>query len=162
MSAEFIAELLTFVVMVVVIGKFGWPPIKAAAEKQQDHIAAALDLSEQTRAEVATALAESQQQLDEARSRADEINVQAKKVAADEAEDIRVKADREVESFLAQAKTQIAAERDRAIQELRRETGYLVVETAGRALTKALTDKGHRVLIDEGVGKLARSGVDRN
>ncbi len=162
MNAEFLAEFVTFLVMLALIVVYGWPRIRKVAQAEQDKITAQLAEAEKSKLEIAASLAESQKQLDEAKGRAEEIIVRARKAAEEEGAEIRARGQAESAAFLVAAKSQMDSERDRAINELRREFGDLVVDAAGKALSSALTEKGHAHLVEETVAKIGTSPAERN
>ena len=158
----YLAEVITFVLMLAIIVRWIWPRIARMAEAQQDRVAARLTEAEKAKTEAEAQLARSEEQLAEARTQARQIMARAEKAAEQDLAEAREAAKRESESFLIQAKAQIAAERDRAIQDLRHEMGEQVVRVAAEALREGITPQGHAHLIAETLAKVGPSDPGRN
>ena len=76
--AEFIPMLVAFIVLVVVLAKFGWPKFDAMLQRREDTIKDALEKSEQDRIESERILQEYKKQLEDAKSQASQIVAEAK------------------------------------------------------------------------------------
>ena len=161
-DAAYIAEVITFVLMLLIIIRWIWPRIARMAEQQQDRVAARLTEAEKARSEAEAQLARSEAQLAEARKQAQDILSRATTTAEQDLADAREAAKRESEAFLIQAKAQIAAERDRAIQDLRHEAADDVVRVAAAALRDGITPQGHAHLIAETLASVGPTDTARN
>jgi len=153
-NGTFIIEVVAFIVMLLVLAKYAYPPIIRAAESRQKQIEDTLKEAERARAEVKSALATAQGQIDEAKDQAREVVARAQHEAKAQAEEFREKGRHEAETVLERARGEIAAERDRAIRDLRAETGAIAIEAASRILGQAIDAKAHQRLIDETMEKV--------
>lgn len=153
-NGTFIIEVAAFVLMILVLAKYAYPPIMRAAEARQKQIEDTLKEAERTRQEVNTALKTAQASIDEAKSQAREVISRAQHEAKAQAEELRARGRREAEAQLERAREEIGAERDRAIRDLRAETGTLAIEVASRVLGQSIDPGTHRRLIDETLDKV--------
>jgi F-type H+-transporting ATPase subunit b len=60
----------------------------------------------------------------------------------------------DADAYTARVREEIAAERDRALRELRAHVGALVVAAAGRVLGESVDADAHRRLIDSSVAQI--------
>ena len=148
-NGTFYVEVLAFLVMIAVLGKWAYPWIMQKAEERQNQIESALKQAEQARQDAQTARESVQKQLDESREQAREILNRAHRDAVVEVEELRAKARDEAKAASERAQNEIAAEKERAMRELRKETGALVVAAAGKVLGQAIDEKVDQRLIEE-------------
>jgi F-type H+-transporting ATPase subunit b len=153
-NATFVVEVIAFVAMLLVLRRWVYPRIMAAAENRQNQIAAALEEAERNRRDAAAALEEVAKEIADARAQARDILDRAHKAAVLETEEIVRKARQDSEALLQRARTEIAAERDRAIQEIRAQVGTLVVSAAGKVLGQAIDLSTHSRLIEESLAQV--------
>jgi F-type H+-transporting ATPase subunit b len=156
-NVTFVVELIAFVALLLVLRRWAYPRIMAAAEARQNRIAQALEEAERSRQEAAAAREDIAAQLEEARTRAREIIAQAHKAAIAETEELVRKGRREAEALIERARSEIAAERDKAIQDIRAEVGTLVVLAASKVLGEAIDRKAHARLIEESLAEVDSS-----
>jgi F-type H+-transporting ATPase subunit b len=160
-NGTLIAEVLAFIVLVLILAKWVYPPIIRIATEREGKIAAGVRAAEEAEKRLASVQEQVAETLDEARDRARDIVARAHREAVVEAEDVRVKARADAEALVQRAQSDIGAERDRAIQELRNEVGTLVVDTASKLIGESLDAKGHQRLIDDALDKVG-DGQRRN
>jgi F-type H+-transporting ATPase subunit b len=153
-NVTFVVEVIAFVAMLLILGRWVYPRIMAAAEARQDQIARALTEAERSRQEAAAALEAVSKQIEEARAQAREILDRAHKAAVAETEELVKKGRRDAEAQIQRARSEIATERDKAIQEIRAQVGTLVVAAASKVLGEAIDRRTHARLIDESLAQV--------
>ena len=158
-NGTFIAEVIAFILMIIVLGRYAYPRIMKAATAREAVIEEGLRKAEEADRRLASVNAEVEQKLEESREQAREIIARAHRDAIGEAEEVRIRARAEAEARLERAQAEIQAERDRAIQELRTQVSTLVVDAAGRVIGETLDPAKHQRLIDESLAKVG-SGAD--
>jgi len=161
-NGTFLVEVLAFLLMLAVMAKWVFPPVMAAAEARQNQIEETLKTAERTRDETTTALAEAKQELDAARLQAREVIDRAKRETAIEVDELRRKTQLDAQEQLQRAREEITAERDRVMQDLRREVGALVVAAAGHVLGESIDAAAHQRLIDESLAKVTATEGNHN
>ncbi len=158
-NATLIVEIVAFLAVLGVIGKYVLPVLNKALEERQEQIRGALEAAETARAEAAEAEAERQQTLDEARRQARDIVTQANKAAERVAAQAEERGRIEYERLVARADAEIAGARQRAVDEVSSKVGALVISVARQVIAREIDESSHRALIDEAVAAL-RGSVD--
>ncbi len=139
--------LLIFVVLFFVLKKYAWPPIVAATEERERKIAHQLEQAERMNAESQAALEEHKKLLAGAKDQASALMSEAKIVAEKEREGLLAKTRQDQEQMLDRAKREIAAEREKAIAELRQAAVDLSLAAASRLIDSNLDDAANRKLV---------------
>ena len=114
---EFIPMLVCFIILVVVLGKLGWPKFAGMLEKRERTIKESLEKSEAARIESERLLEEYKRQLEEAKSQAAQIVADAKKTGEAVKADMTEKAQAESAAMIEKARAAIEAEKKAAISE---------------------------------------------
>ena len=145
---EFIPMLVAFIILWIVLAKFGWPVFDRMLEKRSNTIKEALEKSENARVESERVLAEYQKQLDEAKAQSAKIVADAKVTAEAVKADITAKAQAEAAAMVDKAREAIEAEKKAAIAELQGSVADLSISVAGRLIGEDLNDEQHRKIIE--------------
>ena len=145
---EFIPMLIAFVVIAIILAKFGWPMFEGMLEKREKTIAEALQKSEEARIESERVLAEYQTQLAEAKSQAAKIVADAKETAEAVRADITKQAQEESAAMIEKARIAIEAEKQTVMNDLRNSVADLSVDVASRLVANDLNDDEHRKIIE--------------
>ena len=145
---ETLPMLVAFIVLVIILWKFGWPMFEAMLEKREKTIAEALQKSEEARIESERVLAEYQQQLADAKTQAAKIVADAKETAEAVRADITKQAQEESAAMIEKARVAIEAEKQTAMNELRNSVADLSVDVASRLVANDLNDDEHRAIIE--------------
>jgi F-type H+-transporting ATPase subunit b len=151
----FLAQVISFIIVAVVLRAFAYKPILAVLQRRRDQIAQAqlnaekiaeqLAEAERRHAEIlAKANAEAQKMIDEARASASVVAERKQQEAIAAAEQI-----------VAKAHQASALEHERTMTQLKRELGRLVVDTTAKVTGKVLTSEDQRRLQEEASRQLA-------
>jgi F-type H+-transporting ATPase subunit b len=147
-NGTFIVELLTFLLILFLLGKYVVPIINKAMTQRQETIHRQLTEAEEAKARLEAAEAELREQIASARADAARQREEAREQGAQILADLRAHALVEAERITKAAHQQIEAERARTIAALRAEVGTLAIELAGRVVGESLADEArqHRVV----------------
>lgn len=145
---EFIPMLVCFIILVLILAKFGWPAFSAMLDKRADTIKDSLEKSEEARIESERMLEEYKQQLAEAKAQSAQIVADAKKTGEAVKADITEKAQQEAISMIEKAKAAIDAEKKVAIAELQGSVADTSIAVAARLIGSDLNDDEHRAIIE--------------
>lgn len=154
-NGTLIAEVIGFIVMVLILARYVYPPIIRAATEREKKIADGVRAAEDAEKRLAEVQEQVARTLAEARDQGREIIARTHRDAIAEAEEVRTKARGDAEALLQRAQSEIGGERDRAIQELRAEVADLVVEASSRLLGETIDRRAHQRLIDESLAKFS-------
>ena len=145
---ETIPMLIAFIILVIILAKFGWPMFEGMLEKRERTIAEALQKSEEARIEAERTLEEYKTQLADAKSQSAQIIADAKETGEAVRADITKQAQEEAASMIEKAKAAIEAEKQAAMNELRTSVADLSVDVASRLVANDLNDDEHRKIIE--------------
>ena len=151
--SEFIPMLVAFIILWIVLAKFGWPVFDKMLEKRANTIRDDLKNAEEARQESERVLAEYQQQLAEAKVQASKIVADAKKAGEDVKADITAKAQAEAAGMIEKAHAAIEAEKKAAIADLQGSVADLSINVAAKLIGNDLTDDEHRKMIERYVAE---------
>lgn len=150
---EFIPMLVAFIILWVVLAKFGWPMFNGMLEKRETTIKESLEKSEAARIEGERVLEEYKQQLAEAKTQAAQIVADAKATGEAAKADITAKAQEEATAMIAKAKQAIEAEKKAAIAELQSSVADTSIAVASRLIGSDLSDDEHRKIVERYVNE---------
>ena len=156
-NGTLIVEIVAFLIVLFVIGKYVLPPLNRTLEERQQQIRASLAQAEEARAEADETRAQRQQILDEARQQAREVVAQANATAERLRTEAVDRAQQEHDRILAAAEDEIAAARRRAVEEVSAQLGALAMAVARQVVGREVDASAHRALIDEAVAALQAS-----
>jgi F-type H+-transporting ATPase subunit b len=147
--AEFIPAVISFVIVFVVLSKFGWPAISDMLDKRADTIREGLERAEAAKIEAERLLEEYKQTMADARKEAGSILQQAKQAAEATRTEGVAKTQAEIDEMLAKARESIEGERRAAIASLQASVAELSVAVAGKLIGSELSPEAHRDVIEK-------------
>src|SRR5829696_5610453 len=147
-------EIVTFVILLFLLYRYVYPPIRDQIQRRQSEIEQAIDEAQKTRAEARELLAEYRRQIEEARGEARQILDEARKQGEAARERAKREAREEGERIIQRAREEIERERDAALRELRREVADMVILTSERVIGHQLDRDGHEQLISDALDSL--------
>jgi F-type H+-transporting ATPase subunit b len=144
-----VVQMLVFALLVFGTMKFIWPPILNAMEERSRKIAQGLAAAEQGEQELAQARDKADAIIREARERASHIIEQAQHRANDLVEQAKGAARSEGARILAAAQQQIELDTTHAREALRREVAGIAVRAASKLLAREIDARTHADLLDQ-------------
>ena len=150
---EFIPMLVAFIILVIILAKFGWPIFDGIVKRRDEAIKDSLKKSEDARIESERLLEEYRKQLADAKSQAAQIIADAKKTGESVQADIENKARMEADNMIEKAKAAIDSERKAAISELQGTAADLSISVVARLVGEDLSDDDHRKIIERYVNE---------
>jgi F-type H+-transporting ATPase subunit b len=151
--------LIVFVISLVLLRIYAFPPIRAALDRRQKAIEDSIDHAEQTRLEADQLLADYRERLKEAREQAEEIVSRARRTAETQEREAADAARVRHEELLEQTRRDIEAETRRALSQIREEVANLNVLAAEKVTRKTLTAADQKRLVDEALSELDFSSL---
>lgn len=150
--------LLAFLVVFVLLAKYGFPVIVKMVEERKNYIDESLAKAHEANERLAGIQQESERILQEARSRQAEILNQAKATADSIVSEARGKAQSEGLKILEEAKAQIAVEKDNALRDIRQTVADLSVAVAEKVIRKKLAgDNEQQQLIERMLDEVCKA-----
>jgi F-type H+-transporting ATPase subunit b len=139
-NATFFAELVAFVLILLILWRYVVPPIQKAMRERQEMIHQQVEDSENAKERLAEAQAEYQRALNEARVEAAQIREGARAEAQQVVEELRAQAQDEQARIVARGEEQLQQQRTQVVRELRGEIGSLAVELSEKIVGQRLSD----------------------
>jgi F-type H+-transporting ATPase subunit b len=150
---EFIPMLVAFIILWVVLAKFGWPAFDKMLQKRADTIQESLEKSEAARVESERVLAEYKQELADAKQQASQIVAEAKKTGEVAKADLSAQAQKEASEMIEKARIAIEAEKKAAIAELQGSVADTSIAIASKLIGNDLNDEEHRAIVERYVNE---------
>jgi F-type H+-transporting ATPase subunit b len=146
--------VVVFVALLLILRKFAWPALLGAVEARERALEEQLAEAERNRAEAARLLAQHEKLIAEGRASAQALLAEARAAAEKERALAMEKTRQEQEELLERARRDIAAERDRAVADLRREAVDLSLAAASKLMGERLNTENDRRIVQEYLGSL--------
>lgn len=153
--AEYIAELVGFVIIVAVLIKWALPPVKNMTRDQQQAVRTQLEEAEQARQRLAAAREEYDQMLEEAAREAEKMQEDARAQGEAIVAEMRQQAQEDARRIVEQGRQQIEADRQLAVVRLQSRVGLLSTELADRLVRSSMEDEDRqRRVVDRFIDEL--------
>lgn len=149
----FIAQLVNFTVLFLILRFFAWKPISAALEQRRQKIAKGISDAQRADEKLAEIETERNEVMTEARKEASQIIEEAKQKASNLKDEKMRLAKQEIEKQVTEAKEMIVGEREATYSALKQDLALLITNATGK-IVKDLDDESHKKLIDEAVKDL--------
>lgn len=122
--------LVTFGIVLYILGKFAWKPILKALSEREDSISEALDKAEEAKKQMAALKADNEKLLAQARVEREAILREAKEMKDSIIAQAKTSADVEGKKMIANAKENIEREKTAAINDLKNQVASYSIEIA--------------------------------
>ena len=145
----FIAQICNLFIQMYLIKRFLFKPINNILEKRREMADAEIQNAIKAKDEAHAIKAEYEQNMQDAKNKANEILVSAQKTAAIQSEEMLKEATAQAAALKAQAESDIAQEKRKAVNEIKGEIGGMAMEIAGKVIEREICEEDHEKLIDE-------------
>lgn len=146
---NFVATICNLFIQMYLIKRFLFKPINEILEKRRAKADAEIQEAVQAREEANAIKSEYEQNMLDAKNKANEILVSAQKTASIQSEEILKDAASQAAAIKAKAESDIAQERRKAVNEIKGEIGGMAVEIAGKVIEREISEADHAKLIDD-------------
>jgi F-type H+-transporting ATPase subunit b len=148
--------LVTFAVVIFVLGRVAWGPILGLIEEREKAISDAIESAKRERAEAERLLAEQKSAVADARREAAENMKKNRDDVEKFREELMAKSKKDAEELVASARRQILEEKSKAVAEVRVMAVDLAIGAASKLLGQSLDESKHRQLVSEYIEKLPK------
>ena len=145
----FLAQICNLMIQLVIFKKFLLKPIKQVIADRKAKADSEIADAQKLRTEAEAMKAEYEQNLQNARTEANQIVTSAQKTAAARGEEIVGEARAQAAALKQKAEADIAQERKKAVNEVKDEIGGIAMEIASKVVEREIREEDHRDLIDE-------------
>ena len=145
---------ITFLVLLVVLGKFAWGPIVKMLNDRERTIRDAIESAKKERAEAERLLAAQKDALARAQREAADLARKNQQEVEALRQELTARARKEADELVAHARQQIAEEISKARTELKAQVADLAIDAAAKLVKANLDDKAQRKLVEEYIAQL--------
>lgn len=140
---------VVFLIFWTLVGKFAFKPISESLKNRENSIKDALASAEKARNEMQSLQADNEKLLQQAREERAAILKEAKDMKESIISDAQAKAKKDAEAIVLEARQEIEAQKNAALDQVRSDVSKIAIEIAEKVLRKELSsDKDHKQYID--------------
>jgi len=154
---NFIAQILNLFLQMFLIKKFLFKPIREVLEKRKAKADAEISDAVKAKEEALAMKAEYEQNMLEARDKANAILADATKTASAKSDEILKEASANAVAIKAKAEKDIEQEKRKAVNVLKEEIGGMAMEIAGKVIEREINEEDHNKLINEFIEKVGEA-----
>ena len=145
----FLAQICNLMIQLVIFKKFLLKPIKQVIADRKAKADSEIADAKKLREEAEAMKAEYEQNLQNARTEANQIVAAAQKTATARSEELLGEARAQAAALKQKAEADIAQERKKAVNEVKDEIGGMAMEIASKVVEREIREADHKDLIDE-------------
>ena len=145
----FLAQICNLMIQLVIFKKLLLNPVKKVIAQRKAKADSQIADAEKLRTEAEAMKAEYEQNLQNARTEANQIVAAAQKTAAARSEELLGEARAQAAALKQKAEADIAQERKKAVNEVKDEIGGMAMEIASKVVEREIKAADHQDLIDE-------------
>ena len=145
----FLAQFCNLMIQLVIFKKLLLNPVKKVIAERKAKADSQIADAEKLRTEAEAMKAEYEQNLQNARTEANQIVAAAQKTAAARSEELLGEARAQAAALKQKAEADIAQERKKAVNEVKDEIGGMAMEIASKVVEREIKEADHQDLIDE-------------
>lgn len=149
-----IAQLCNLFIQVLLIKKFLFKPIREILEKRKAKADAEILDATKAKEEALAMKSEYEQNMQDAKNKANEILATAQKTATLQSEEILREANAQAVQIKTKAERDIEQEKRKAVNDIKNEIGDMALEIAGKVIEREVSAEDHTKLIDEFINKV--------
>jgi F-type H+-transporting ATPase subunit b len=148
--------VLTFLVMIALLGKLAFKPIAEALDRRGETIKKSIEDAERSRAEAKKLMEDYQKQVAQARAEANKVIEEARGLGENVRKEVVEKASAEASALLQRSQEEIQRQKEKGIQELKDTVASLSVQIASKVIEKEVNEATHRELVENLIKDLSK------
>jgi F-type H+-transporting ATPase subunit b len=152
--------IVCFLIALFVLKRYAFGPIQQMIDERRARIREAIDEADRARNEARHLLEEHRKLIASARHDAEDILAEARRVAESMRERVKEETDAERQRRIEETRKQIEAETQRALDAIRHEVAVLTLEATAKVTGKVLTEGDHKRLIEDAIKELDFSALE--
>ena len=145
----FVAQICNLMIQLVIFKKLLLKPVKKVIAERKAKADSQIADAQKLRTEAEAMKAEYEQNLQNARTEANQIVAAAQKTATARSEELLGEARAQAAALKQKAEADIAQERKKAVNEVKDEIGGMAMEIASKVVEREIREADHKDLIDE-------------
>lgn len=147
--ATFIGQLVSFLILLGLLIYVGYKPIRKMLDERANRIRESMEQAEATKQEYERAEVAVREQISKARQEGQAVISQATQIGDRLKEEAKEEARKEAQAIVDRTRVELERERDKAIDDLRREFADTAILAAEKVINEALDKEKHKKLIEE-------------
>ncbi|MCF0133290.1 MAG: F0F1 ATP synthase subunit B [Blautia sp.] len=153
----FIAQICNLFIQVYLIKRFLFKPINEMLAKRKAMADAEISDAVKAKEEATAMKQEYEQNMEQAKAKANEIVSQAQRTAMIQSEEMLKEAGRQAAAMKAKAESDIAQERRKAVNDIKDEIGDIAMEIAGKVIEREIKEDDHTKLINDFIANVGEN-----
>lgn len=153
---DFIIQLVAFIVLIFIVWRIAYKPVKEFMKKRADYIEKNIQDSELSKKEAAQYAKESQENIAKSREEANRIVSESKKQATAEAESIKENAKAEAIAMKKAADEEIALAKKKSEQDVQREIVGVAIAASEAVLGREVNKEDEERLLNDFVNEVKK------
>ncbi len=149
--------IISFIILVAILGKYAWKPIIKALGEREDKIRSALEQADRARAEAADLMKKNEEDIARAEQQYQKMLRESKEMAEKMKEEIVGKARQQAQQELQRATEEIQRSVDSARQQLRTEVADLAIKAAEKILDESLDAPKQKKMVNSFLDQLRKN-----
>jgi F-type H+-transporting ATPase subunit b len=144
-----LAFVINFIILLVILGKFLYKPVLKMLDERTQKVKESMEWAEAIKRDYEQARVEVQKQIEKGRQEAQGILAQALQKGEGLKEEARKEAAEQAKAILEKARIELGAERDKMVEDLRREFVSLLILASEKVIRQTLDKEKQSRLIAE-------------
>jgi F-type H+-transporting ATPase subunit b len=153
----FMWTIVTFLIVLMLLKWKAWGPLMSVLDKRAEDIKNALAAADRAKEDAEKASQDYEKLVQKAHSEAQQIIADSKATGEKVKNDIESVARENAENMIGKAKTQIEAESQKAIQEIKSSVVDLSIEAAEKIIEKNLDSEDNRKLVEKTLDSMGQA-----
>ena len=145
---------ITFGLVLAILAWKGWGPMINVLVRREERIRNALEAADKAQADAERLEADQDESIRQVRRQAQEILNQARTAAERVSAEVQAEARQRAEELVARGQEQVAAEKTRALREIRTTVVDLSVAMASKVIQRNLTSEDNRRMVEDSLAGL--------
>ena len=152
-----IAQICNLFIQLLIVKIFFLDKIKAVLDKRRETADKQIADAEAAKSEAAAIKQTYEENMRQAKTKADDMILSAQKTAAQRSEEIISQAQKQAAQIKTKADADIAQQRKKAVNDAKNEIGSIAMEIASKVVEREIDAKDHKALIDEFINNVGEA-----
>ena len=149
-----LAFVINFIILLALLGKFLYKPVLKMLDERAQKVKESMEWAESIKRDYEQAKAEVQKQIEKGRQEAQGIIAQAVQTGEVLKEEARKEASGQAKAIVEKARLQLEAERDKMVEDLRKEFVSLLILASEKVIRQSLDKEKQSKLIEETLSQI--------
>jgi len=144
-----LAFVVNFIILLILLSVILYKPVLKTLDERQTKIKDSLEQAERIKQQVVQSEENIKTQLESARKDGQKIVAQAEQIGERLKTEAKEEARHEAESLVSKARVEIQRQRDKDVEDLRKQFANIAISAAEKVIKETLDKQKHRKLIDD-------------